>query len=175
MECRRERGKRPASTKKAPGTNPGAFLAEGEGLSATFRQSVEIAELQGISRLQPPILVHGDGTRAMAGQTNLIRRQTTYYFRCLVPSDLVGRMGRQELRRSLRTRSPARARILGARARILADALFEQVRQRPMTKDEIDQLVRLFYQRQLEEHVTWRHIADAGPELAAEGHSRHFA
>lgn len=97
----------------------------------------------------------------MTIQTNLIRRGTTYYFRARVPSDLVARLGRAELKRSLRTKEASTARTRGARARALAEDLFGRIRGEPMlTEAQIAQLARNFYETALEETLVWRLIAD---------------
>lgn len=97
----------------------------------------------------------------MTIQTNLIRRDRTYYFRARVPADLVARIGRNELKRSLGTTAVQIARTRAARARALADDLFLRVRGAPMlTEDEIAGLVRRFYATVVKDSVVQRHIAD---------------
>ena len=97
----------------------------------------------------------------MTIQTNLIRRDRTYYFRARVPADLAARIGRGELKRSLGTTAVQVARPRAARARTLADDLFLRVRGAPMlTEDEIANLVRRFYATAVEDSVVQRHIAD---------------
>jgi len=97
----------------------------------------------------------------MTIQTNLIRRGTSYYFRARVPADLVTRLGRAELKRSLGTKEAAVARPRAARARALADDLFTKVRGAPMlTENEIEVLARKFYASALQESLVWRLIAD---------------
>lgn len=97
----------------------------------------------------------------MTIQTNLIRRGNQYYFRARVPADLLARIGRGEFRRTLGTASAPTARARAARARILADGVFERVRGNQMlTEAEIAALVTGFYEAKLEEALTWRHIAD---------------
>lgn len=44
----------------------------------------------------------------------LIQRRGGFYYRQRVPADLVAALGRREVKRSLKTRNPAAARLLGA-------------------------------------------------------------
>lgn len=97
----------------------------------------------------------------MTIQTNVARRGTVYYHRVAVPKDLRGRIGRRELCRSLRTRSPAHARRLSLIAAQTAHDLFSAVRENDMTKDEIAALIRRFYQRELEVDAMERRSGDA--------------
>jgi integrase len=52
----------------------------------------------------------------MSLQRNVVRRGATYYFRISVPADLVGRLGRREIWKSLKTKDSATARIRAALA-----------------------------------------------------------
>jgi integrase len=98
--------------------------------------------------------------------TSLIRRGSVYYFRARVPDDLALRLGRRELKVSLRTTDGRIARAQVARFRARAYDLFERLRCDPMlTDDEIIYLAQWFYREKVAENHHWRGMADHEPRL----------
>ncbi len=64
----------------------------------------------------------------MYSQTRLHKRGATYYFRAMVPKDLVSVLGKREIVFSLKTKDKAKALPLVRKASVEADELFEQAR-----------------------------------------------
>lgn len=69
----------------------------------------------------------------------LLRRDATYHFRCRIPTDLIDRFGRAEVKRSLDTTDRRAAKTLAARSYAAAQAYFDQVRKAPV--DDKDKLI----------------------------------
>lgn len=107
------------------------------------------------------------GHKAM--MTSLTRRDAAYYFRQRVPVDLVARIGRRELRRSLGTSSPQQARSLVAKARARADDLFDYLRRNPMlTEDDCKFYARWWHKACLDHDWDWKQMAALLPDQAGE-------
>lgn len=85
----------------------------------------------------------------MTQLTYLSRRRGRYYFRCRVPTDLVPKLGRRELFRSLRTADPRIARQRWHRVTIVTAELWNAVR-KAMTQEEIDRHVARWLSDQLQ-------------------------
>ncbi len=85
----------------------------------------------------------------MALSTNLVRRGGIYYFRCRVPNDLVARLGRAELSRSLATANPDVARRRGRRAAHLIEQVWLLVRE-CMSPEQIDEVIRRWLKAELD-------------------------
>ena len=64
----------------------------------------------------------------MKNQTHLVKRGATYYFRCRVPADLLAHYGKNEIKRSLKTKDPATAKRLARQMAVELDHEFEQLR-----------------------------------------------
>jgi hypothetical protein len=91
-------------------------------------------------------------------QIHLVRRGNTFHFRIAVPRELVARVGKAEIKTTLRTTDPLTAR---QRSRVLSsaiDALFEEVRRMP-------ELTRQHVERRVREHL--QDCLDRSHELAA--------
>ena len=82
--------------------------------------------------------------------TYLTRRGSVYWFRMAVPLDLVERVGRREIKASLRTSSPAVARL---RCQALGSAILRLIaRARAMpelSQEAIKRLARRYFEQQL--------------------------
>lgn len=99
----------------------------------------------------------------MALFSNIFRRGGRYWFRVRVPIDLISRVGRGELWRSLRTSDPAMARRKGAEAMAGVASLWEAVRrQAGMTREQINGLIQQFFVDFLDEDAK-RRVADKAP------------
>jgi len=82
--------------------------------------------------------------------TNIVRRGAIYYIRAAVPCRLVDRVGRRELWRSLRTSDPGTARKRAAGEIDNLWHLFDRIdHDMTLTRDDIDELVRRFYAREI--------------------------
>jgi hypothetical protein len=83
----------------------------------------------------------------VVAQTHLVRRGNTFHFRIAVPRELVARVGRSEIKTTLRTTDPLTAR---QRSRVLSsaiEALFEEVRRMPeLTRQHVERRVREYFQ-----------------------------
>jgi hypothetical protein len=83
----------------------------------------------------------------VVAQTHLVRRGNTFHFRITVPRELVARVGRCEIKTTLRTTDPLTAR---QRSRVLSsaiEALFEEVRRMPeLTRQHVERRVREYFQ-----------------------------
>lgn len=86
----------------------------------------------------------------MALATNIWRRGARYYYRARVPADLIARVGRRELSRSLDTADPTTARLRGLRAGALLHAIWGTIRANNMTQQEIDELLRRWFRERLD-------------------------
>lgn len=88
-------------------------------------------------------------------QTGLYRRNATWTFRIRVPARLAEVIGRQYLKRSLRTRDPGVARLRGARLLRIARELFRRVEGRlhMLKRDDIEEMIRGFHAVKFED---WR-------------------
>lgn len=94
----------------------------------------------------------------VVAQTHLVRRGNTFHFRIAVPRELVARVGKAEIKTTLRTTDPLTAR---QRSRVLSsaiEALFEEVRRMP-------ELTRQHVERRVKEHL--QDCLDRSHELAA--------
>ncbi len=112
----------------------------------------------------------------MSLSKHLIRRGGTYHFRTRVPLQLRTKLGRSELWRSLKTRSPVDAVVLSYHLSALTADLWRAV-SRAMTKDEIKTLVDGWLNAQLEREADlrdlsrtriddWAVVEDGGPGRA---------
>ncbi|MDD3610412.1 MAG: site-specific integrase [Halothiobacillaceae bacterium] len=79
----------------------------------------------------------------MKNQTHLVKRGSTYYFRCRIPADLLGHYGKAEIKQSLKTKDPATAKRLARQMAVELDREFEQLRLLRKSKDHIQRLDRL--------------------------------
>lgn len=83
----------------------------------------------------------------VVAQTHLVRRGNTFHFRIAVPRELVARVGRCEIKTTLRTTDPLTAR---QRSRVLSsaiEALFVEVRRMPeLTRQHVERRVREYFQ-----------------------------
>ncbi len=83
----------------------------------------------------------------MVAQTHLVRRGNTFHFRIAVPRELVARIGRSEIKTTLKTTDPLTAR---QRSRVLSsaiEALFMEVRRMPeLTRQHVERRVRAYFQ-----------------------------
>jgi len=105
----------------------------------------------------------------MALSTNLVRRGGIYYFRCRVPNDLVARLGRAELSRSLATANPDVARRRGRRAAHLVEQVWLLVRE-CMSPEQIDDVIRRWLKAELDKDELARtNTAFAGDYAAQRG------
>ena len=87
------------------------------------------------------------------------RRGGVYHLRCRVPRDLLQRVRRQEIRRSLGTASPSEAKTRAARLYGKLMAVFEEIRSMSDAKQELVNL--LIETVQIQEEVTAKEIANA--------------
>ncbi|WP_300295585.1 site-specific integrase [Ferrovibrio sp.] len=105
----------------------------------------------------------------MALSTNLVRRGGIYYFRCRVPNDLVARLGRTELSRSLATANPDVARRRGRWAAHLVEQVWLLVRE-CMSPEQIDDVIRRWLKAELDkDEVARTNTAFAGDYAARHG------
>lgn len=100
--------------------------------------------------------------------TNVIRRHGIYHFRCRIPADLVGRLGRCELWRSLKTSDPAQARQRASRLGGNIHELWTAIRM-VVSPEEAEALVRQWLVDRLAQD---RHLR-ANPEFAEGYAARH--
>lgn len=99
----------------------------------------------------------------MTRTTNVFLRGTNHVFRVQVPVDLVIRLGRREIWRSLGTNDPDIARRLGLTFALTANRLFAVIRTLAVpTKAEIDELIQTYFRRALEDDEV-RRITDTPP------------
>lgn len=112
-------------------------------------------------------------------QTAIHRRNRVFTFRLRVPAPLVALIGRQYLRRSLRTTDPVQARLRGARLLRAAREMFRALGQQAamLTREEIEEMIRGFYAVKLEEWSLYRYAdppddADVQRRLGAEDELR---
>lgn len=96
----------------------------------------------------------------------LCRRRSRYYFRCRVPTALVGRIGRRELSRSLQTEDSRTARKLWCRLAIMTAELWTAVQQ-AVEQHEIDALVAGWLSARLDIDRQQRVQADFAAAFAA--------
>ena len=83
----------------------------------------------------------------MVAQTHLVRRGNTFHFRIAVPRELVARVGRCEIKTTLRTTDPLTARQRGRVLSSAIEALFEEVRRMPeLTRQHVERRVREYFQ-----------------------------
>jgi len=76
----------------------------------------------------------------------LVRRGNTYYFRRAIPPGLRARFGKREIKLSLATFDPRRARRAGRLMALWSDAIFEAIIAMPtLGPEEIDALVRSYF------------------------------
>jgi integrase len=94
----------------------------------------------------------------VVAQTHLVRRGNTFHFRIAVPRELVARVGRCEIKTTLRTTDPLTARQRGRVLSSAIEALFEEVRRMP-------ELTRQHVERRIREHL--QDCLDRSQELAA--------
>lgn len=76
----------------------------------------------------------------------LLRRGSTFSFRCRLPRDLARRVGKRELVRALRTAEPALARLLAAGLAIRLTDLWSRARDMG-TAEEIERLIAEWFER----------------------------
>ncbi len=87
----------------------------------------------------------------MGLETNICRRGHVYYLRARVPKDLVSRLKRHEIWKSLGERHPSVARALAAKARLRLFQLFDFLRASPLLTDEQIQIsIKNFFKAELE-------------------------
>tara|TARA_R110002074_G_C12556318_1_gene667131 strand:- start:10408 stop:12180 length:1773 start_codon:yes stop_codon:yes gene_type:complete len=87
----------------------------------------------------------------MGLETNVCRRGHVYYLRARVPKDLVSRLKRREIWKSLGERHPNAARALAANERLRLFQLFDFLRATPLlTDDQIQICVKNFFKSELE-------------------------
>ena len=110
-------------------------------------------------------------------ETHLSRRGSVYQFRVRLPQDIAGRTnGTRELRFSLKTRDPVRARRLAGLGRIAMTRLIDKLREPSMPDDalpvrylstkEIRDLARTFFLQELDRDEIIRvNAGEFGPEL----------
>jgi hypothetical protein len=99
----------------------------------------------------------------------LVRRGGNLYFRMRVPADVRPLIGRQELKRSLRTGDRGVARQRAAWLASTAFSLISQIRTADvLTDDDIARFMRAFYAGQLDRDEAIRTIAADVPEIASE-------
>lgn len=83
----------------------------------------------------------------MSVSIHLIRRGSTFHFRIAVPRELVSRVGKVEIKTTLRTTDPLTAR---QRTRVLSNAmetLFEEMRRMPeLTRQHVERRVKDYFQ-----------------------------
>jgi uncharacterized coiled-coil DUF342 family protein len=83
----------------------------------------------------------------VVAQTHLVRRGNMFHFRIAVPRELMARVGKSEIKTTLRTTDPLTAR---QRSRVLSsaiEALFEEVRRMPeLTRQHVERRVQAFFQ-----------------------------
>lgn len=83
----------------------------------------------------------------MVAQTHLVRRGNTFHFRIAVPRELVARIGRCEIKTTLKTTDPLTARQRGRVLSSAIEALFEEVRRMPeLTRQHVERRVREYFQ-----------------------------
>lgn len=83
----------------------------------------------------------------VVAQTHLVRRGNTFHFRIAVPRELVARVGRCEIKTTLRTTDPLTARQRGRVLSSAIEALFEEVRRMPeLTRQHVERRVRKYFQ-----------------------------
>ncbi len=98
----------------------------------------------------------------MSLATNVIRRGGRYAYRARVPVDLVARLGRFEITRSLKTADPGMARRHASRVGSSFHLIWDKVRNDPMlSREQIDELIRTYFHELLEADRMWR-VADMG-------------
>jgi integrase len=83
----------------------------------------------------------------VVAQTHLVRRGNMFHFRIAVPRELVARVGKSEIKTTLRTSDLLTAK---QRSRVLSsaiEALFEEVRRMPeLTRQHVERRVREYFQ-----------------------------
>ena len=84
----------------------------------------------------------------MYAQPNVVARRRYFYYRCRVPVDLVARVGRKELSRSLRTTDRSLGRLRAAILSARTQRLWWTIR-RAMNREEIDRLFRAWLDEEL--------------------------
>jgi integrase len=90
---------------------------------------------------------------------HLVRRGAIFHFRIAVPRDLVPRIGKGEIKTTLRTTELLTARQRGRALSSALEAVFEEVRRMPeLTRSEIENRVRAFFQVCLNEAHEWADI-----------------
>lgn len=83
----------------------------------------------------------------VVAQTHLVRRGNTFHFRIAVPRELVARVGRCEIKTTLRTTDLLTARQRGRVLSSAIEALFEEVRRMPeLTRQHVERRVREYFQ-----------------------------
>lgn len=101
----------------------------------------------------------------------LKRKNGRYYWRSRVPLDLVAKVGRSEVTRSLATADPMTARRLARLIGVRADEVFALIRnERDLSPAQIDALVRRLLSEELsrlEQRINAR--SDFDPEQFADG------
>lgn len=96
--------------------------------------------------------------------SHIHRRGGVYHLRCRVPRDLLQRVRRQEIRRSLGTSSPSEAKVRAARLYGRLMTAFEEIRgMSDLQQELVDLLIDTI---QMQEDVTAKEAANA--EMAAE-------
>ena len=105
----------------------------------------------------------------MRSISRLQRRGCWYRFRCAVPLDLVEIIGCREITKSLRTADyrVARQRLLVASA--LVDELFLMARESSLSREEVQDLVRTWFRKKLNEDLERRKHSDTS-KSASEAH-----
>lgn len=104
----------------------------------------------------------------------LTRRGQTYHFRCRVPRPLVTRLGRRELKRSLRTTDTVLARGRALAVGACAFRLFETVRRNPLLdRAAIIDLMRSFYAQRLVDDLAARMAGGPSSVAVVETHERY--
>lgn len=107
---------------------------------------------------------------------NVVRRGAIFHFRRVVPKDLRDRIGRTELVRSLETSDIQDAKQSSRRLYLLSEGLFETVRGEPMlTSDQIEVLVRQFFEHALKQENAVRLRLGAIPEEPRQARIAHYA
>ena len=98
--------------------------------------------------------------------TYLTRRGSVYWFRMAVPIDLVERVGCREIKGSLRTRSPAIARLRCQRLGSVILQLIARVRSMPeLSQETIKRLARRYFEQQLSSTEELAYLIPSDPAV----------
>lgn len=106
-----------------------------------------------------------------AHQNNLTRRGAIYHFRRRVPRDILPRVKKNEITKTLATADPVEARKRAKRAGVASDDAFDAVRADVrLTTEDIHRLIRKYFEDALEEDEERRafgsphHMVYASPD-----------